>query len=118
MASDNRIPKAERATGVFTLRGVTHGDQKAACERLHALASSGRCQAIACDVGALAADVGTVEALARLALVAKRLGYALKVRGASTELRDLVELCGLTDALGVGWEIPEHNQGARHRRMG
>ena len=53
------------------------------------------------DVSELAAELAAVDALARLSLVARRLGCPLKVRRASPELRDLVELCGLTDALGV-----------------
>jgi hypothetical protein len=86
----------------MALRAVTRADVKTACERLHALAGGGELEAIACDVSALAAEAAAIDALARLALVAKRLGCPLKVRRASPELRDLVELCGLSDALGVG----------------
>jgi STAS domain-containing protein len=81
---------------------VSRGDVTAACERLHALAGPGDLGEITCDVSALAAEVAAVEALARLALVARRLGCPLKVRRASPELRDLVEFCGLSAALGVG----------------
>src|SRR3954452_11419270 len=83
----------------MALRAVTRADVTAACERLHALA--GDAEVITCDVSALAAELAAVEALARLALVARRLGCPLKVRRASPELRDLVEFCGLSDALGV-----------------
>jgi hypothetical protein len=86
----------------MALRAVSRADVKTACERLHGLAHGGDVDAIACDVSALAAEAAAVDALARLALIAKRLGCPLKVRCASPELRDLVELCGLTDALGVG----------------
>jgi hypothetical protein len=85
----------------MALRAVTRADVKAACERLHALARGGDIDAVACDVSELAAELAAVDALARLALVARRLGCPLKVRRASPALRDLVELCGLTDALGV-----------------
>jgi hypothetical protein len=84
----------------MALRAVTRADVTAACERLHALACGGNVE-VACDVSELAAELAAVEALARLSLVARRLGCPLKVRRASPELRDLVELCGLTDALGV-----------------
>jgi hypothetical protein len=97
----------------MALRAVTRADLKAACERLHALARGGGCEEIACDVSALAAEVSAVEALARLALAARRLGCPLKVRRASPELRDLVELCGLSDALGVGRDgrkVPEREE--------
>src|SRR3954452_25327184 len=83
----------------MALRAVTRADVTAACERLHALA--GDAEVITCDVSELAAELAAVDALARLSLVARRLGCPLKVRRASPELRDLVELCGLTDALGV-----------------
>ena len=85
----------------MALRAVTRADVTAACERLRALASGGDADAVACDVSELAAEVAAIDALARLALIARRLGCPLKVRRASPELRDLVELCGLTDALGV-----------------
>src|SRR5437773_4263816 len=94
-------PFPEPATGLMALRAVSRADVKAACERLHALAGGGDVEAIACDVSELAAEVAAVDALARLALVARRLGCPLKVRRASPQLRDLVELCGLSDALGV-----------------
>jgi hypothetical protein len=81
---------------------VSRDDVTAACERLHALAAPGDLGGITCDVRELAAEVAAVEALARLALVARRLGCPLKVRRASPELRDLVEFCGLSAALGVG----------------
>jgi hypothetical protein len=107
------IPYPEPATGLMALRAVTRADVNAACERLHALAGGGEIEVIACDVSALAAEVAAVDALARLALVARRLGCPLKVRRASPELRDLVAFCGLSDALGVGrngWEAEEREE--------
>jgi NAD(P)-dependent dehydrogenase (short-subunit alcohol dehydrogenase family) len=85
----------------MALRAVSRADVKAACDRLHALAGPGDLDAIACDVSDLAAEVAAVDALARLSLVARRLGCPLKLRRASPELRDLVEFCGLSGALGV-----------------
>jgi hypothetical protein len=84
----------------MALRAATRADVKSACERLHALARND-CLEVACDVSELEAELLAVDALARLALVARRLGCPLKMRSASPELRGLVELCGLTDALGV-----------------
>ena len=54
---------------------------------------------VVCDVDGLPADVGAVEALARLTLTARRGGAALQVRGASADLRALLRLVGLDDAL-------------------
>jgi hypothetical protein len=53
------------------------------------------------DVGDLAADIATVEALARLALVTRRAGCPLALRRVSPELERLVAFCGLSAALGV-----------------
>jgi hypothetical protein len=47
------------------------------------------------------ADLAVVDALARTALVARRFGLAMRVRGPSDELRGLLELVGLADALGL-----------------
>ena len=55
--------------------------------------------AIICDVGAMSADLATIEALARLRLSARRLGRTLRLRGASNELAQLVAFCGLADVL-------------------
>ena len=46
-------------------------------------------------------DLSLVDALARLQLVARHRGRRVCVRHASAELWDLVELCGLGDALCV-----------------
>jgi anti-anti-sigma regulatory factor len=52
------------------------------------------------DVGVLAeCDVRTVDALARLALAAHRHRHALVVTGASSQLRELLALTGLTDVV-------------------
>jgi anti-anti-sigma regulatory factor len=52
---------------------------------------------VVCDVGRLAVpDIGTVDALARLALAARRLGCSVILRGASPDLRDLLALAGMT----------------------
>jgi hypothetical protein len=56
---------------------------------------------IICDVSALAPDAGSVDALARLELLAKREGVALRLCKASPELHELLRLCGLGDVLRV-----------------
>jgi hypothetical protein len=56
---------------------------------------------IICDVSALAPDAGSVDALARLELLAKREGVALRLRKLSPELQELLRLCGLGDVLGL-----------------
>jgi gamma-glutamyl:cysteine ligase YbdK (ATP-grasp superfamily) len=46
-------------------------------------------------------DLGLVDALARLQLAARRSGYEVAVTDAPKELRELIELAGLCDVLGV-----------------
>jgi hypothetical protein len=53
------------------------------------------------DVGGLPADVRTLDALARLQLAARRLGFELRLRDASRELLALVDLAGLAGVLRV-----------------
>jgi anti-anti-sigma regulatory factor len=56
---------------------------------------------IVCDLRGVAADCVTVDALARLHLAARRAGVELDVRQASTELRELLVLTGLSGVLGL-----------------
>jgi hypothetical protein len=45
-------------------------------------------------------DLALVDALARLQLVAHRLGCSVRVRDPGDELRGLLDLVGLTDVMG------------------
>jgi hypothetical protein len=45
--------------------------------------------------GAACPDLAVVDGLARLLLVSRRLGYTIRLRGASTDLLQLLELAGL-----------------------
>lgn len=53
------------------------------------------------DVQDVTADVGSIDALARLALRLRRCGYQLELLRPSDALLDLIELTGLTSALGA-----------------
>jgi len=54
------------------------------------------------------ADLSVVDGLARLQLAARRVGYSIRLRGAPSQLRELLELAGLsgivTDAADPGDE--------------
>jgi hypothetical protein len=54
-------------------------------------------------------DLDLIDALARLQLVAGRVGASIEVRTVSTELRELIELCGLAEALGL--EVGRQSEG-------
>ncbi|MFE9563415.1 STAS domain-containing protein [Streptomyces sp. NPDC006487] len=70
------------------------------CARVRALCRDGP-DAVVCDVGAVAAPtLATVQALARAALTARRLGIPFRVTGATPALRALLHLVGLVELLG------------------
>ena len=46
-------------------------------------------------------DIGLVDELARLRVIAKRAGGTITVRGATTDLVELIELAGLSDVISV-----------------
>jgi hypothetical protein len=63
----------------------------------------------------MASSLVTLDVLARLALEAKRQGCSVSVHPASDELRDLIELAGLTETLGVE---PRRQAEEREERVG
>ena len=60
-----------------------------------------RPRTIICDVEAIAPDVHTIDALARLQLAARRLGMEIRLHHASSELLELIAFAGLCDVLRV-----------------
>ncbi len=80
--------------------GITRADLPALCAGLAELLRGRPAGVVVCDVTAVSRpDVVTVEALARLRLVARRHSWRLEVGGAGPELVGLVRLLGLSDAL-------------------
>jgi ABC-type transporter Mla MlaB component len=63
------------------------------------LAADAGCELLLCEVSGVAADAVAVDALARLALAARRSGCEVRLLGASPELLALVALFGLEDVL-------------------
>ena len=81
---------------------LTPADAAALCERARSELERSGAEVLVCDVAALThPNAGTVEALARMALTARRLGREVRLRDPSRELRELVDLCGLADVLCV-----------------
>ena len=68
-------------------------------ERTCALLASVSADVLLCDVAGVAADAVAVDALARLALAARRRGCDVRLRGASPELLALVDFVGVADVL-------------------
>ena len=56
-------------------------------------------RALIVDATGLRPDVVTVDALARLQLAARRSGGGVRLTRVPADLRRLIELCGLADAL-------------------
>ncbi|MFE2290157.1 STAS domain-containing protein [Streptomyces sp. NPDC059452] len=73
-------------------------------------AAPGPAVPVECDVGGTdRADLVLVEAVARLALVARRSGRRLRLRGVSPELQALLDLVGLGDVVAL--EGPQEREG-------
>jgi ABC-type transporter Mla MlaB component len=91
---------AEPRTIAFAIRGpIRRGDLPGLCERVCSLLARSAAEVALCDVRGVDPDAVTVDALARLQLGARRHGCTVRLRRATDELRELVELMGLTDVL-------------------
>jgi ABC-type transporter Mla MlaB component len=86
---------------VMVLLGpIAPADVPALCARLDGMLRHTGAGLATCDVGAVPdATVATVDALARLQLAAKRAGGRIRLRHASPQLRALLDLVGLADAI-------------------
>lgn len=69
------------------------------CARLRRELATGASTAVVCTVEPAASDLATVDAVARLALVARRAGVAFRLDGPGAELSSLLGLVGLRAAL-------------------
>jgi ABC-type transporter Mla MlaB component len=79
---------------------IAREDIAALCRRLHELLEITDAPTLLCDVNRVSDPDGVaVDALARFQLTARRLGREIRVVHASKELRDLIELMGLTAVL-------------------
>lgn len=90
------------STGLFVIATpIGDGDAPRLCERLRIIINASDGELIVCDVAALPANVRTIEALARLQLTARRHGRRIRLQRASRELRQLIELVGLSEVLAA-----------------
>jgi ABC-type transporter Mla MlaB component len=56
-------------------------------------------EVLRCEVAGVAANAAAIDALARLALLARRNGCELQICGASEDLRSLIAFVGLAGVL-------------------
>ena len=86
---------------------LPRGEAARLCDRVRLLVERGCADLVVCDVSGLAhPDLGTVEALARLLLAARRAGAHVRLRRPCAELRGLLDLVGLWDVLAPCGELP------------
>jgi ABC-type transporter Mla MlaB component len=108
-------PRAPSTTGpderTIALTGrIGPDDADALSDCVCARVAAGERGSLPCDVAAIEdPDMGTVDALARMALTARRLGRRVELRRARLELRELLELAGLG---GLAVEIPRKDERA------
>lgn len=89
------MPRAGPDEVAFAIGGpIARGDLPGLCQRVCALLAAGG-SVVVCDIAGVEPDAVTVDALARLQLAAQRRGCCVRLRNASAELLDLVELTGL-----------------------
>jgi ABC-type transporter Mla MlaB component len=87
-------------TVAFAIRGpINHADLPGLCERVCTLLGDSRAAVALCDVRGVEPDAGTVDALARLQLAARRYACQVRLRHASEELLELVAFMGLSEVL-------------------
>ncbi|MDQ3987315.1 MAG: STAS domain-containing protein [Actinomycetota bacterium] len=92
-------PPADPSTLVLVISGrIAREDVPRLCERIRPWLDGSDADVVVCDVcGVVKPDAVAVEALARLQLTARRLGYRIRIRHACRELQDLLALTGLRD---------------------
>jgi ABC-type transporter Mla MlaB component len=87
-------------TIAFAIGGpIERADLPGLCARVCALLERSGADVALCDVSGVAPDGVTVDALARLQLVARRRGCQVRLRLASRELLDLLAFLGLGDVI-------------------
>ncbi len=87
-------------TIAFAIGGpITRADLPGLCERVCALLVTSGADVALCDVNGVDPDAVTIDALARLQLAARRHGCQVRLRGASSELLELLGFMGLADVL-------------------
>ena len=75
---------------------IRRADVPDLCDRARDLMTERLDQSLECDAAGVShPDLRTVEALARVELIARRLGTSIRLRGASVELLELLAFCGL-----------------------
>ena len=84
----------------FSVRGpIERADLPGLCDRICSLLVARGPGELRCEVVGVEPSAVTVDALARLQLAAQRHGCRIRLENASPQLRELVDLLGLTEVL-------------------
>jgi ABC-type transporter Mla MlaB component len=84
----------------FAISGpIGRSDLPGLCERVCVLLEVSGADVAVCEVHGVEPDAVTADALARLQLAAGRRGCQVRLRGASSELLELLTFMGLRDVL-------------------
>lgn len=87
-------------TIAFAICGpIARADLPGLCARVCGLLEHAGADVALCDVSGVGADAVTVDALGQLQLAARRHGCQVRLRQASSELRELLAFMGLEDVL-------------------
>jgi ABC-type transporter Mla MlaB component len=87
-----------RRPAVFSVYGpITADDLPGLCARVCRIFGAAGSPLAVCQVDGVEPSAATMDALCRLQVAARRLGCRVALRGASDELRELVEFMGLED---------------------
>jgi ABC-type transporter Mla MlaB component len=106
-------PLLDRRGDVLVIRGpIEPADIPAVCVDAYRLLDEAGRSPVVCEAAALGADLASVDALARIALTAQRLGVVVRFEAPPAALRDLLDLTGLGDVL---WRDPGPGSGLRPR---
>ncbi len=92
-------PVARRTIELTIRGGIERAELPGLAARVCALFAANRGCVVSCDVTDVPVNAVTVEALARLQLVARRNACQVVLRNPSDGLRELVFLMGLSDVL-------------------
>ncbi|MFL5796606.1 MAG: STAS domain-containing protein [Actinomycetota bacterium] len=103
MTMDSPRPPPEPGTIVLVFEGrIARAGIPGLCERVRVVLDACGHELVICDVaGVDDPDAATVDALARLQLVARRLGRRLSLRDPCDELLELLALTGLDEVVPV-----------------
>jgi anti-anti-sigma regulatory factor len=111
-------PSGDPTTVVLVVEAtIGAADARALADRMHALIEGQARRLVLCDVTVIVRpDIATVDALARLALGARRAGCRVGLRHASPELRNLLALAGLGQILPCAGDSAVEARGQAEER--